>query len=534
MKSIVLLIISLVFASAALGQKPEVTGRITYISSGSVYTSIGSDAGVGDSSQMTVLSGLDTIAVLKVFATSSKSSACNIVNRRRELKVGETVIFTPVSDEIKTPPAVQSAGGTADTTSSPVAAVIAAGESSRSSSPDWLELHGSIGVQYQGTNSRSAGFKYSQSGGTINLRGRLTGLPVAFEIYGNFRRIYQGHMAPFSARGTDRTRIYRFSFSFDDGTHLISVGRIVPRQSPGIGYIDGLMATRSSGTLTLGFAAGFEPGYTQRTFFSNDKKGALFGSYRGGGALYPTLNISYARSYAGKLINRESLSGSLRIFPASRLSLNALCDLDLRVRSGGDFILSPRPALFSANIDYRFPSIAALGAGLIIWRPSYPFATTRAVPDSLLDLKVRTTPNISVSFYLPQGISVYNNYSPRLVSGRLGKEYLNYSSVSISDLFNSGFAPRISLSLNSTQYARSVIYGLSVQKYLFDLLDASLRYQANRNTISRSGDLLLYSSFSLDLLANLSGSVSLWGSVERFSGAGSDGYTILAEIRKKF
>jgi hypothetical protein len=534
MKNIPFIFIFFVFVLSAFGQKSVSTGCITYISSGAVYTSLGRDAGVIDSSLIIALSGNDTIAVLKVFATSSKTSVCNILDKKRDLKVGDALIFIPLISETKS----SSIDHTMETVIDSIPIIVATDsvgkDSIQSSSHSWLLIHGSVGLQYQGTTSSLTNFKYSQSGGIINLNGKLTGIPVSFEIYANLRRLYQGNLNLFSSKGVDRSRIYRFSLSFNDGTNIISIGRIVPTYSPGIGYIDGLMALRTFDGLTFGLVAGFEPGYTQRTFSSNIKKAAIFGSYSTNSILHPSLNISYVRSYYGSLLNRESLSGSFRIFPSERLSISALCDLDLRLKSETKYILSPKPALFNANVDYRFPSTVAVGAGLVMWRPSYSFASIRAIPDSLLDLRIRTTPNLNINIWLSYGISIYNNYSPRLISGQLGKEYLNYSSVNFSNAFHSGFISRFSVSLNSTEYVKSKIYGLSVQKNIFNMLDASLRYQVNRNTISRTGDLLVYTSYSLDIFTNILKSVTLWGSVERFVGHASDGYTFLAEVRKKF
>ena len=430
MKSIPFIFILFVFALSAYGQKSVVTGRITYISSGVVYSSLGRDAGVIDSSLIIALSDNDTIAVLKVFATSSKTSVCTILDKKRDLKVGDALIFIPLISETKSSSIDYPIETVIDSKPIIVVTDSVGKDSIQSSSYSWLLIHGSVGLQYQGTTSSVTNFKYSQSGGIINLTGRLTGIPASFEIYANLRQLYQGNLSPFSSKGIDRSRIYRFSLSFNDGTNIISIGRIVPTYSPGIGYVDGLMALRTSDGLTFGLVAGFEPGYTQRTFSSNIKKAAVFGSYSTNSILHPSLSISYARSYYGSLLNRESLSGSFRIFPLERLSISALCDLDLRMKSETEYILSPKPALFNANVDYRFPSTIVIGAGLVMWRPSYSFASIRTIPDSLLDLRIRTTPNVNINVWLPYGISIYNNYSPRLVSGQLGKEYLNYSSVS--------------------------------------------------------------------------------------------------------
>jgi hypothetical protein len=68
--------IALMFLSHVLlaGEKP-VTGTVTYVAAGTVYTSLGRESGVQDSTLLYVKANGDSIAVLRVLAVSSKSSA---------------------------------------------------------------------------------------------------------------------------------------------------------------------------------------------------------------------------------------------------------------------------------------------------------------------------------------------------------------------------------------------------------------------------------------------------------------------------
>jgi hypothetical protein len=69
----------------------NVGGRVTYIASGSVYLSAGRNQGVEDSARVFVFRSTDTIAVLQVFAVSSKSAVCRILEERRTILLGDSI-----------------------------------------------------------------------------------------------------------------------------------------------------------------------------------------------------------------------------------------------------------------------------------------------------------------------------------------------------------------------------------------------------------------------------------------------------------
>jgi hypothetical protein len=148
MKSITFILIFFVFALSAYGQKSVITGRITYISSGVVYTSLGRDAGVIDSSLIIAFSGNDTIAVLKVFATSSKTSVCTILDKKRDLKVGDALIFIPLISETKSSSIDYPIETVIDSKPIIVVTDSVGKDSIQSSSYSWLLIHGSVGLQY--------------------------------------------------------------------------------------------------------------------------------------------------------------------------------------------------------------------------------------------------------------------------------------------------------------------------------------------------------------------------------------------------
>ena len=86
------LILILLISFAAQAQDITVSGKVTYISSGTVYVSAGRGSGLRDSALVYVVAGKDTVATMKIFAVSSKSSACAILQSKREVVVGDNVV----------------------------------------------------------------------------------------------------------------------------------------------------------------------------------------------------------------------------------------------------------------------------------------------------------------------------------------------------------------------------------------------------------------------------------------------------------
>ena len=89
-------------------------GRVTYLASGSVYLSIGKDIGVGDSTRVFVLRSLDTIAVLQVFAVSSKSSVCKILEERGKIQLGDSIRALVSNATVVVQPVLQKFDSTAE------------------------------------------------------------------------------------------------------------------------------------------------------------------------------------------------------------------------------------------------------------------------------------------------------------------------------------------------------------------------------------------------------------------------------------
>jgi hypothetical protein len=205
------------FITVAFAQESIVRGKITYIAGESVYTSLGRESGVKDSSMLYVFSNLDTITTLIVFATSSKSSVCKIIKTKRQLHIGDIVntvirIMDKSAQEQKRPSPI------ADTTQTiPQPALFVAQNIARQQpSQPFASFQGSFSLQYFTIREASYSLNISQPVAALNLRGRINETPIKFQLYGNFRSLKYGSTRPFN-----QTRIYRLSIDYDDEINQI-------------------------------------------------------------------------------------------------------------------------------------------------------------------------------------------------------------------------------------------------------------------------------------------------------------------------
>ncbi len=228
----------LLAAAIVRAQEIRVNGKITYLSGGTVYTSIGTAQGVQDSVGLFAIAGTDTVAWLKVVAVSSKSSACRIIRQTREMSVGNEVTGTVAAPEQK----VVSSVVARDTTENEQMArsAVPFETLTRKSEKPFLAVQGRISAQYYSALFDNKDFNFSQPGIVLNLRAISRDVPIKLDLYGNLRTFARGRTNPFSWSATNDSRIYRFSLEYDDNINDITVGRIIPPYAPSIGSIDGV------------------------------------------------------------------------------------------------------------------------------------------------------------------------------------------------------------------------------------------------------------------------------------------------------
>jgi len=526
------LVLTCLLPQLLIAQSRVAEGTVTYIAAGIVYTSLGRESGVQDSMLLHVVKGSDTVATLQVIALSSKSSSCKVIASGTDIRVGAMVVAAvPVSPEVVPPPALSGTdpSGNAGT---PVPTVIP--RQRTISPPPELELRGRISAQYHTTKHNNAAYNITQPGIVMNVRARTRDVPLTFDLYSNLRTIAYGDQNPFGGGTVNQSRIYRLSLTYDDTVNRIAVGRIAPTLAPSIGYVDGVLLARKFGDITLGTTLGFQPPYTQRGVSTDTKKMAVFTQLDTRTLAPGALTIAYSRTQALTTLDREVLSGSAQMSISPDLFLYTNSEVDLRKKSGEEFILDPLLTTAYMTLNYRLSNLVSVGVGGDASRPMFLYSSIRSVPDSLLDRSLRGGASVNLQVRLAGGISVFNTYTPRSSSRGFARDFSDNLAVSLTDVASTGMNVRTSGSLNRNEFAHSIGYGVAAQRSILNLFDLTIRFQRYVYTVQRTDSRNTSTTFGTDAMIPLGSMLAFYASYDRLDGSGTTSHTVFGELSVRF
>jgi len=338
----------------------------------------------------------------------------------------------------------------------------------------------------------------------LNLRGKFRNSSLGFETYGTFRTLSYGKASPFGSSSVNQSRIYRMSLEFDDSVYTASVGRILPTIAPTIGYTDGISLARRFGRFTVGTSIGFQPDFSQQGVNTDFKKVTIFANYQSSNIGAGSVTAAYTRTFRLSELDREVVSLGSNLYTEGGFSFFANADVDMRSKSEGKYVVSPLLSTLFGTATYRFNSFITLGTGIMSVRPFTTWYIMKSIPDEFLDMRLRTNLLMTASFYLPVGISLHSNYTPRVSDGPFGKEYSTFNTVTVGNVLQSGVMLRGTFGINGSSYANVHHYGAGIQRTVFGILDVMVRYDRQQQRIASSAVQYNNNSISTDLLVMLS------------------------------
>ena len=518
--------ICLLFAPRLDGGETTVRGKVTYVAAGTVYTSLGREHGLRDSTLLVVVSKKDTIATVMVLALSTQSSSCVVVRSSRTVNIGDEVFGTVAA----TDPGTSSGNPTTGVSSIYARPVGVTGLAEG----NFLELHGRIGAQYVTSMYNQSTFNITQPGLVVSLRGAMRDVPLRFDMYANFRTVAFGTRSPFAKNSVNQSRIYGLSLSYDDGGTVASLGRIIPSFSPSIGYVDGALLSRRFGNMVIGTVVGYQPDWAMRGLSTDYSKIALFAQYSSPDRIDLSFSAAYARTYYHATLDREAASLLVNSALAGDLFLYGSAELDLRKKLGEELLLAPKLTSAFTTLYYRVTSSLTLGLGVEALRSYYSFESVRRIPDSLLVNSLRSSIAATVSWYLPWGIALHETYAPRTSNDRFGQEYSNSSALNISDVLSTGLSLRGNYNTNRNELTTMAGYGLAAQATIARTVDLTLRFQENGYVVKQTHQRVRGKALGGDLMIFLTQSLTLLASYDRRDDYGMTSHAIFAEFGFKF
>jgi hypothetical protein len=525
----ILLLIPLIFEVSQTQTLP-LSAKVTYVSVGTVYVSAGRGSGVTDSTLLYVVAGKDTIAVLKVFAVSSKSSACTIVRSNRDVEVGDLVVGLMQQTEKKE----IVAGMPPDTVKGMLQREDVRVRGLRSQEePPAIAFQGRASLQNLSVMYENTDYNLYQPGIVLNVRALARDVPIKMEIYGNLRTLARGTASPFSGSASNESRIYRFSLEYDDKANVLTLGRILPQYAPSIGSIDGVSYSRKLGNFVAGGSIGFQPTPRQQGISTDTRKLALFGQFQTREPFDLSITAAYSRTYLFSQLDREAVSFMINAFTLDGLSFYSYGDVDIRKKIDSSFEVSPALSTAIIGVNYRVADFLTLGLGADASRPIYPFSSVQSLADSLLDRKLRSGATFSINLTIGYGLGLYNSFTPRSLDGPFGEEYTNSSSLYLSNAFSSGVMVRSSLTVSSNSMTSGIGYGINLQRNIYGV-DATVRYQQSQYKILQFDQTSRNETFGLDIIVLLSNRLSFVTSVDATRGFGSNSNAIFSELSWRF
>jgi hypothetical protein len=523
-----ILALFLTACSAVAGEM--VTGKVSFIASGSVYLSLGRDQGIEDSTRVYVIRQQDTISVLQVFAVSSKSSVCRILSTHKEIQIGD-VIIASLPERAMVQPAAQRFDSTAEV---PIDTSLTKNISVESrTKKKGLNLRGRIGFQYYSTQFDDSRLNIQQPGLLFSIGGDLTDVPIKFDMYGTLRMTGRNNAAPFSSRASNDSRLYRFSLEYDDRILMIGAGRILPTYASPSGYIDGVSLARHMGKFIAGVALGFQPDPSLQLPSSSTKKFLVFGQYEGMGLWNTTAGAAYTRAWTQRGTEREALSAYLSMFSLSGFSLYASSDIDLKVLRSGEEKYSPVLSLLVCSANYRVSDIVTGGISVDASRPVYSLTSNKTIPDSLLDKELRSGVSFNLNFSLWRGSGLYTVYTTRLEGTGFGRYFSNSSTLFYNNIVRTGINLRFNYLVNQNSYTHTHGFGINVQRNVFGM-DIGFRFQQNRLDILRIQTINTTTTVGADMSVFLSNRLTLMASFDSLRGFGSSSRSLYLETSMRF
>jgi hypothetical protein len=492
-------------ASGLAGSGDSPGGTVTYVSGEVYYISLGSKEGMEDSLLVAVVAGGDTVATLKIFAVSSKSSACTMVSGKRAPRVGDAVGIPAMpappaiagTDSTVPGTAVEPGPGLSAESVSPTRAAPA--NRRESQTPPAFRIGGRMTAQYQTYLMDASPGSITQPSVSLSMRGEARDRPVKFEFVGSLRISVTGASAPFAGSSVNRSRVYRLYLEYNDGDNRFGAGRLLPSAGLPAGYIDGLVLGRRIGPLEFGVAAGYEPDFTQRSFSADRKKVMVYaGTGNAGGAGW-SLNAGFAKTFLHSSPERSVASASAFFAPSTIFSFNAQTEVDFLNMKNSRAVTRPKLSSLLATMNYRIAGALTLGAGVTAWRPVYPLSFLAGIEDSLVDSRLWVSPTVSLRIATVGGVSLQESYSPRSTPEGFGREYFNNLTIGFTDVLGSGVGVRASQTINRSSIASTTGYGASLRRTVWTTVDAGLGYRYYRAVFDREQDPSSTRSLTADL-----------------------------------
>ena len=495
----------------------EERGRVSYVTSTTVYADVGRRNGFREGDTLKVLRGGKVVALLQIENLSSKSASARVLGKdvtivKDDVVAGTVVPLAPLPVIEKQRDSASIPIQAADAKAEERSPVLLAEEEGA-----FAHIKGRVALQYYGLqSSTSSSLAFSQPAAVVDFTlDDLADLPLAFSWYSNHRYdARDGAVRRGVAQPRWRNRFYEAALSYGADADALSAsfGRFVPYQVGGIGTVDGLMLRGRSKGWEGGMIAGSQPDYVNSAYSPEDRKWAAYAGYSEQWSDQRFWsNLAYAQTYRGGALDRGyfylvstyGLGGTVNMYQ------NATVDMYDADRGSGH--QNPHLTDLYLSATVRPIRTLALTGSYANRRGIYFLRSFASLPDSLFNSSRLQQYQLSAGMNIPGGMHA-------AITGLLRTEAsLSRPANSISarytwaDLFSSRMNFYLFASLSDNVSSRSRMLGGEINRDLFQSLYTAIRlqqyrisYNSPRDVSSTTLTLDLYYRFSTMLYLSLS------------------------------
>lgn len=464
LRSLSILSVLLLSASICLSQGNGNTlqGKVTYITSNSVYVRFADTGNINVGDTLKVPRGSTATACLIVKNKSSSSCVATPV-KGCDLKVGDLITYRPAVAEKGTgaAPARVVTQPAKDDSKRSIEKI--RGSVSASSYSNLSANHG---------NTTKAMYRLSFYAPHINRS------KFSFETYMNYRQTFTPGD---SARPKDVFNIYSLSMQFDASPTLsLVLGRRINPKVSSIGAIDGLQVEKSFGSFYLGLLGGFRPDVIDYSFNPDLLQyGGYIGLKSDTKGLYSTTTIGLMeqgnkgntdRRYA-YFQHSSSISQNLNVFAAF--------ELDLYNQVTADSVGDPRLTNLFVSATYRISRKVDFGLSYSSRKKILYYETLKTEIERLLDDDVaRQGLRANANFRPINTVSLGVSYSKRFQANDLNKSDNINGYASWSKIPSIGGRLFVNYNRNTSNYMETSIWSFRHSRSLIKTkLDGDIYYR---------------------------------------------------------
>ncbi len=407
--------LTLIFVICFATARSATNITVKYLSSENVYLDAGEADGITVGARLILPGKTGSLAEIEVVFVAAHSSSCKIISGAGMIKVGDRM-------QLESQPVTEDTTAATDS----VAAVAPKISTAATPLPPVTDqrpktvaqpLTGSIAFDFYHWNDQAiSNLDFTQATTRFSLRARrLWGKQITLSIRGR-SRLDQRQRDYNTAVGKDewQNRLWEFSLSYEEPASPVHfyAGRILPRLTGSIGYLDGLLVDGSlSPRVRAGLFAGSYPGwmYDDRQLALTRTGGYL--NYRRGdySDLFVEQTVGAVGEYHNSNVSREYIALQGRLSKGSLWGFSNTGEVDVnrswrKEKSGKSFELS------NMYLTSWYRPVTGIRLSVSYDnRTNYWTYDNRTIADSLFDDNLRQGVRIQTDLSLPA--KIYSSFS---------------------------------------------------------------------------------------------------------------------------